>query len=270
MTRLSITSAWEETAAILKRDFGLLFLIAFGFAVLPQLALQALAPAGEPQGGVNVLLPILFAMVLLIGMVGNIAIAALAIGRESVVGNAIRLGFKRALPLFLATLLLVVGIVLLTSVISAVNGVTPENMFQQPGQPSPAAARTILILFVFIIALGTRFLLTTQVAAAETGGPVAILRRSWSLTKGHYWRLLGFFLLMMIAFLLISMAVVTVVGTLAALVAGPLHPGSLGALIVLLVAGLFNAAFVVVFLAMLSRIYVLVAGSHPPATDATP
>jgi hypothetical protein len=269
--KLSINRAWEETAALLKRDWGTLFLIAFGLSALPQIAVQALAPdpaegAAAPGAGGVMLVSLL--IVLLIGMIGNIAVAALALGREGVVGNAIRRGLARVLPLFGATILLGLVFVLVAGLAAALAGLTPETMFDGAGRPTPATAQTVLVLVVLGVALGTKFLLTTHAAAAEEGGPVAILKRSWKLTNGHYWRLLGFLLLMMLVFVLASLAVTAVLGILVTLVAGQPQPGSLGALILLFAGGLLNAAFVVVFITMLARIYAQLADA-PPSADST-
>ena len=265
--KLSINRAWEEAAGILKRDFGTLFLIAFALTALPQIALQALGPAAPPAGSGAGLILVMMVVVLLVGMIGNVAIAALALGRESVVGSALRHGLRRAPPLFAATMLLFVALLLVAGVVATLNGLTPETALDG-GKPSAAATRSVTIMLLIGVAVGTKFLLTTQVAAGESGGPIAILRRSWRLTNGIYWRLLGFFLVVVIAYLLIAFAVTAVLGIVVALVAGPPQPGSLGALIMLLVSGAFNAAFVAIFITTLSRIYVQAAG-EPSGGAAT-
>lgn len=261
--KLSINRAWEEAAVLLKRDWGTLFLIAFGLSALPQIALQALSPAPAAGAGAGGTMLVFLLVVLLIGMVGNIAIAALALGREGVVGNAIRRGVNRVLPLFLATILLGLIFVLFAGLFAALMGLTPETMFDGAGRPTAATAQVVLLLIVLAVAVGTKFLLTTHAAAAEEGGAIAILKRSWQLTRGNYWRLLGFLLLMMLAFVMASLAVTSVIGVLVSLVAGAPQPGSLGALILLFAGGLLNAAFVVVFITILARIYAQLAEGSP-------
>ena len=95
MAKLSITTAWNETAAFVKRDAGPLFLIAFGFAVLPSIILQVLLPGvmepsvqadgsiAAPQlaGGTLALLVLGGLIVLVLSLWANLTITRLALVR---------------------------------------------------------------------------------------------------------------------------------------------------------------------------------------------
>ncbi|MEO7825970.1 MAG: glycerophosphoryl diester phosphodiesterase membrane domain-containing protein [Allosphingosinicella sp.] len=262
MAKLSITTAWNEAVEILKRDFGALFTIALALMALPSVLLQALGPGrvgpGEVPGPGYWMLAI--PVVLLLSIAGSIAIASLALGRERVVGSAIAHGFRRFLPMLGAVLILLVPTIIVIVALVQMAGLQPQALLN----PTPATVGKMALVFLlfFVVALyfGTRLMLMTPVAAAETAGPVDIIRRSWALTRGHFWKLLGFVLLLAVAAIVIMIVVNIVIGLLIAAIAGLPEPGSLAALLILLLGGLVNAAFSAVFGTIVARVYVQLAG----------
>jgi Membrane domain of glycerophosphoryl diester phosphodiesterase len=260
MTKLSISRGWDETAAILKRDGGTLYLLAFGLGTFPQVLLHAMTPAQPGSGGQGTLALVLMFVFLVVGVIGSLAITALALGLERVVGRSLAHGARRVLPLLGATLILMLMLLVTAALLSALFGLTPENAFTGPNQLSPKAAGMVLVLLLAAVLIGARFILTTPAAAAEKGGPLAILRRSWTLTAGNYWRILGFLLLMVIAALVLILSVTFVTGIAFGAVAGPPAPGSPGALTQLLIVAAVNAVFVLAFNVLIARIYAQIVG----------
>lgn len=262
MAKLSITTAWNESADYLKSHFGTLFTVAVALITLPNVALKAFGPAAAapgqpPQPGLWMLL---LPLVLILGIVGSLTISTLALGRAATVGEAIGHGFRRFLPLLGASLILLLAFSIIVAALLVATGLQPGDF----AAPTPETAGRILLVMLVILALilffGVRLLPTTPVAATETAGPVAIIARSWALTRGHYWRLLGFVLLLGIAAFVLIMAATSVIGLVVAAIAGPPAPGTVTRLLMLLVAGLFNAVFAVVMTTMIARIYLQLAG----------
>jgi hypothetical protein len=261
---LSITTAWNESSDFLKRHFGALFTIALALIALPSVVAQALGPgagsgtAGQPpEPGLWMLL---VPVVLVLNLAGSLAISSLALGRKNVVGEAIAHGLRRAPALLGAILILIAAASLLLIPLTLISGVTPEML----AQPNPAkAGRYLLTMILFgaiALSFAARLLLVTPIAAAEAVGPIAIIRRSWSLTSGHFAKLLGFLGLMIILAVVVTAVVTLLFGLLAVAVAGPPEPRSIVALLLLLVGGIVNAAFVVVTTTLVARIYLQLAG----------
>ena len=262
MSKLSITAAWNETADYLKQHFGALFTLAVALITLPNVALQAFGPGAMVPGAAPApgLWLLFVPVVLVLGITGSLAISTLALGRAATIGDAIRHGFRRVLPMLGATLILVVALCILLFPLVLVTGLKPEDLIA----PTPATAGKILlamlavgVLFAF---LAVRLLLMTPVAAAEPAGPVAIIARSWALTRGHFWRLLGFFLLLAVAAMVVALVATMVIGLVVAATLGAPAPGTAGGLVMLLVGGLINAVFLVVMGTMVARIYLQLAG----------
>ena len=253
MTKLSISKAWDEARAILGRDGRLFVAVALAMIVVPgtisDLVTPA-APAGElPEPGTWM---IVAAIAIVIGMIGQLAMARLAMTPGLTVGDSIRHGAAR-LPSYIgATLLWIAPFAL------AVALLVPRLA---PAQPDPAVVLLFLAIAIAGLVIAVRFLLTLPVTSAEQAGPVEILRRSWALTRGRWWKLFGFLLIFLIAVLIVMVAVGSVIGTTVGLAFGEIEPLSIGALLVALVTKIVTALVSVVFVVMLARIYAELAAS---------
>ncbi len=254
MAKLSISKAWDETKAIIARHGGLLATVALALLVLPGIVSDLVTPEAQ-QGQFPPIGPwmIVTAVAVLIGLVGQLAIIWLAMGSGATVGEAIRHGLRRAPSYIAATLIwaLPFGLV----VYALMKQITPED-------PSPGAALGLLILLPVLIFFVVRLILSAPVAAAEEIGPIEIIKRSWRLSAGSWWRLFGFFAVFIVAALIVLAAVGIVVGIFTRLVFGQIEPMSVGALVVAIVTQLAGAALTVVFVVMLARIYVQLAGDR--------
>jgi hypothetical protein len=264
MAELSLSTAWNETASFVKREAALLFPIGFLLVALPLAILTAVTPAAPrgqmPEAGAWLgIAPLAF----ILGFIGNIAISYLALRPGTSVGEALARGARRFLPLLGATLIFILGLCAVLFVLAIVVAGFMGGV--RPGTPDPAAVAgpaallLALVLLPLILFLATRFLLVTPVAAAEEGGPIAILRRSWALTRGRFWALLGFLLLLGILVGVVSLAATAVSGSLIALLSGSLRPGSVGGILMLLVATVLNTLFSVFMTTIVARLYAQLA-----------
>jgi hypothetical protein len=264
MSSLSISRAWDETKSVIAHDGRLIAAVALALILLPQAIVGVIAPpptlsGEEPASWVS----LLNLLVALFGIAGQIAIIRLAIGPTTTVGEAISHGLRRLLPGFAALLLFVIPlVVLLVILLIAIGG--PDAMQSlingTKSAPEPRQAAAILLFVVFAILISVRFQLTIPVAAAENGGPIALLRRSWALTAGHYWRLLAVLLLVFAAAIVLLLFAQIVGGILARLIFGDVKPFTVGALIVALISAAAQTVFAATFSVLLARIYVQLSG----------
>uniref|UniRef100_UPI00286C3AF2 glycerophosphoryl diester phosphodiesterase membrane domain-containing protein n=1 Tax=Sphingomonas sp. TaxID=28214 RepID=UPI00286C3AF2 len=125
---------------------------------------------------------------------------------------------------------------------------------------SPMASVVLILLCGVALWFAVRMLMTSPVASAEAVGPVEILRRIWQLTRGHWLRLFGFFVMVLIGAVVAIAAVSAIGGILAQLVFGGVEPLTVGALLVALLIQLVSAAVSVILMVMLARIYVQLGG----------
>lgn len=253
--KASISAAWDQTKAIIARNSSHLAAVALAFLVLPSTVLGTVEPSsltgiapGDEPGSVLMLL------VLLIGLTGRMTIAQIAIARGQTVGDAVRRALRRTAAAAGAFLLFMLPVAVLMAPLLL-------QMIAKPEAPSPGASMLLLLVGALALALAARLLsMVIPAAVAEDGGPVALLRRSWTLTRGHWWRLFGLMILFFLASGIAGMAASRVLGALLAVAAGSMEALSFSALLLSAVLAIIGAIFATLFAVMLARIYVQLAG----------
>ncbi|HVM37719.1 MAG TPA: glycerophosphoryl diester phosphodiesterase membrane domain-containing protein [Sphingomicrobium sp.] len=262
MARLSISQAWVETRERIRRDGNLYLSVALALLVLPHTLAGLIAPDGRVGAGSGAGTPLLMLAVGLISLIGQIALVRLASGPSASVGEAIGHGARRLLPTLAALLmfgLLIILLVVPVIMVMIAAGAIDPNAATPSGARAGSFGLALLLLLLVAIALSVRLMLILPVASAERLGPVQILRRSWRLTAGHYGRLLGLLLLLVIAAILLVL-VAAILGGIGARMAGDMEPMSLSALIAAAFSALAQAAFTILSSVMLARVYLQLAG----------
>jgi hypothetical protein len=259
MANLSISAAWDETKAVLAREGKLLASVALALIALPALITGLVTPAAVVPADRPFWSDLLVVVASLIALAGQLALIRLALGPSIAVGSAIAHGLRRVPAYLLAGIVILV--VLIAVAIPFMLVLVAMGIPLEPDiKPTGVVAILLLIYMAIVLFAGIRMIMAGPVASAETAGPIAILKRSWALTDGHFWRLLGFIAIFFIAAMVVLLAVGAAVGVVAGLAAGPIQPMSASALVVALVQALLNAAVTTVFAVMLARLYVQSTG----------
>lgn len=262
MASLSVTEAWNETAAFVKAEARLLFPLAFMLIALPAAVTRALVPAvevGETPPSGTWLIAALVAIVL--ALIGNLAISHLALRPGTSVGEALGQAGRRGPVLAGAALLVGCGLLALGFLLSLAVSLVMMGTSAGSGQPPSSeammrAARILaLILLPVLLYVSARVMLMPAIAAAEPGGPFALLSRSWKLSAGHVMKLIGLLLILSLVAIVLQLAVQSVLGLGLMALAGPAEPGSGGALLILLVMALLNMVLGVYFATLIARLY---------------
>ncbi len=252
MAKLSLSRAWDETKAVLSRDGKLIGTLALAMLVLPGTISDLVtppAPPGElPEPGVWMIVAL---AALLIAVVGQLAIVRLATASGLTVADSIRHGAMRAPAYVGAVMIWVLPFAIALSLLA------PQIT---KAQPSMAAALAFLLLFAPGLFIFVRLCVLVAVASQEAAGPPTLLRRSWGLTRGHWWRLFAFLLMCIAAVMVLFVAVGAVVGSIVGLVFGGVEPMSLAALLMALATQLVTAIVTVGFVVMLARLYTQLTG----------
>ena len=269
MAQLSISKAWTETGAFLARESRLVLPIALLLVAIPPAAsgLFGSPPGVQPtlaQATIDLLLAI---VTVVASLIAGVAISHLALRSGASVGEALQRGSKRFLSLLGVALLITIPLLLIAFLLIAAIGPSSAVM-QQPIDPynlPPELASVLIILAIIVLAFWVKISMTTPIAAAERGGPITILRRSWRLTSGHYWKLLGTFLLLMIVASLVIMGISLGIGLIVLLVSGPPLPGGASFTIMVLIDALLQAIVATVLVVLIARIYAQLAGEDTAA-----
>lgn len=259
MAKLSIGRAWDESAKLLVSERQLLVPIALAFLFLP-VTLSALAAPSAPPKNPAEALSVVTGITLLLGLVGRLAISLLATGWHGRLVELLARAAKRLLPLVIA--LAMVLIPLATLFVFAGRLLPPPGADPASiplGQALLGLVLLIAMLVLTLLAAARLILPLVPVAAIEDGGPIALLKRSWQISRGNFWRLLALAMLIGIAAIVLLVAVQSVVGSVATLLIGKPDPWSVSRLVVALAAALVQTAVITVGSVVVARTYVQLA-----------
>ncbi|MXP24546.1 hypothetical protein GRI39_00580 [Altererythrobacter indicus] len=269
--KFDMSTAWRDAMSMLNANREVLLIVAGIFSFLPTLAASFLVPPMQatmamdnPASTEAALEQVtqmyanywwVFLLMTLIQSIGFIAILALL--RDSnrpTVSEALQIGLKGFLPYFAAYVLLCIALGLIIGIILTIVALTN------------VAALIIVATFaalIFAIYAMIKCSLTPAIVAIEkTYNPITILKRSWTVTKGNSLRIFGFFMLIGIVYLIISIIIGMVMQGLGIAIG----PNSLAMQIINgLVNGLVGAIATVVFVAILAAIHRQLAGASPDA-----
>jgi hypothetical protein len=261
--KFDMSEAWRQATAMISANREVLLVVAGLFFFLPSVAMgfaigdvQKTAFA-DPENAGQAMLAIytdwwwLFLLIMLASVIGYLALLTLLRGQQRpTVGEALKSGLA-GLPSALATYLifaLAAGFVLVA--LSVLAGVS--------GSPAIGIVAVLLWLIVMVYAMVKVSLAGPVIALDKLRNPFGVLGRSWRLTKGNSFRLFAFYLLLGIAYIVLSIVAGIIVGVLT------LAVGQSAALIVnALLTGLLSAAATTIFVAVLAAVHRQLSGGSP-------
>ncbi|HYD25374.1 MAG TPA: hypothetical protein VEB68_11305 [Croceibacterium sp.] len=267
--KFDMSAAWRDATTMISANREVLLIVAGIFFFLPSVILgfavgdlQEMMLA-DPENVQQAMLSIytewgwLFALVMVASMVGYLALLALL--RDSsrpTVGEAMKTGLVGLLPAIGTYLVLTVGLSVAVGVVlaaAAVSGV------------AALAALALLVAMAFVVYVFVKVSLSGPVIALEkVFNPFGVLARSWRLTSGNSFRLFLFYLLLIVAYVVISVVVAMVTGALV-LAIGQSAAVTVSAIL----NGLISSAATVVFVAVLAAVHRQLAGPSAEAVGAT-
>ena len=250
-SRFDSMKTWDEAVKSLLANREMLLAVLGVFSILPNFALQMLAPVPEPVSGQQAAqlldrlgvyfdanwLPLVAVIALqFFGML--VTLALLADPARPTVSEAIRKA-ARAAPTFVAALVLAFAGSFLTGLIPVILiGLTGSLSLTQVA----AVMGTVVILYMLIrfAFAGPAVLLDGQ------RNPVLALRRSFAATQGIGWQLLVFILLIFVAFRIVGWLLTAAAVLVTTLITGAAGAALVGALIACLVQAALLGCFVAV------------------------
>lgn len=250
--KLSIGQAWDETKEILRRDGSAIATIALALVVLPGAVLETVSPTPTRAAEATVWLSLAGLITALLSLVGQLAIARIAVGPSTTVGKALGHSFRRVPALFGALLLMVLPFVLVISVATLSSG----GDLTTPQQLSQGVAILLIVIFLIGIFVFLRQMFLTPLAVDSSLGSIGLLREGWGLTRGRVLKLLLLLLLLALVGLVLVAGLGGALSAVIVLALGSVTPGSISAVLVALVQGLLAAIVSALFVVVVCRLYV--------------
>ncbi|UUR09254.1 hypothetical protein [Sphingomonas glaciei] len=259
--KLSIGQAWDEAKGVFRADGKAIFAVALALTVLPGAILETISPSGLRSQEVPWWIALFGLISALLSLTSQIAISRIAIGYPATVGEVLALAFRRLPALFGALLLAILPFALMLTALGMSQGadLTPATV------PPGLAGAVSLILLVGIFVL-IRLLFLTPLAADRGGGPIALLKEAWQLSRGHFLKLLGLILIMALVAALLVWGLGSALSTVVLVALGPIAAGNVSAALVALIQQGLAAIVSVLFVVVVCRLYVQATGGGTVAS----
>jgi hypothetical protein len=267
--KFDMSAAWRDATAMIGANREVLLVVAGIFFFVPSLILafavgdmEELAMA-NPEDIQQAVLAMyadwgwLFVLVSLATMIGYLALLALLRdNNRPTVGEAIKIGLIGLLPAIGAYVVLMLGLGVVVALLAGLAGAS--------GNAAIAALAAIIIVVVVVYVMVKVSLSGPVIAIEKVYNPFRILARSWQLTKGNSFRLFLFYLLLVVAYLVISIVIGMIVAVLI-LALGE----SAGTIVNALLSGVVGAVAYTVFVAVLAAAHRQLAGPSSQAVATT-
>lgn len=236
--KFSYNAVWEDTVRTLRANSSLLIAVAGVFLFLPTVVAGYLSPPRTAETFPAMIEHLksnwlLMLTVNIIGFVGNLALLILALDiNRPTVGTAIRAALA-LLPIYF--------------LVSILSGFMIGLGF-------------LLLIIPGLYLIGRLSVTGAVLVAEERRNPFDIIKRSFEVTKGRGWAILGLILLVFLAFYVITLAITFILGSIFLLADKAAGAGGIGAFLLLILTSAVGAAFNIVLMVLVASIYRRVTG----------
>jgi hypothetical protein len=234
----SYNRVWDETVRTVRGNASLLVAVAGVFIFLPTLIAAYLAPAPQAQTMAAMgeyyrenFLTLLIAQI--VSFIGNLAVLTLVLDdRRPTVGGSITGAFGMLPAYFLVSLLS--GLMILGGL--------------------------MLLIVPGLYLVGRLSAAGPALVAERRRNPFDIISRSFAITKGNGWAVLGLIILVFVAFYILMLALTLVIGSMLLLI-DRASGASIGSFLLLILTSATTAAFNTVLMVLVASIYRNLAGA---------
>lgn len=256
--KLDLNAAWESAVKLVRKNREMILVLAGVFFFLPYVVFALFVPmdgfASAAETGESGAMMVTFNAfvadywwaVLLLSLVQTIGGTAIM----AVIGDPARPTVNDAMTRGLSLLPSQVGAQIAISVAFLIIIILAIMLGSLGGSRTLATTFAIFSLPALLY-LGARLSLSSPTIAIERRiNPIAAITGSWRLTRGNGLRLFSFYLLLLVAFLVVGQVLALVISLLTAL------PGAeLAKILDAILSGLLNATFAVIIYAVLAAVH---------------
>jgi len=265
--KFDMSEAWRDAKAMISGNREVLLIVAGMFFFLPSLLLgfalgdveQSMVRAADPE---QVVLAVyaqwwwLFLLVVATTMVGYLALLALLRDtRRPTVGEAIAIGLKGLLPM--------VGVYILMSFTLGLLFTVLLGIAMASGSSAVSWLVNVVMVAVMLYVAVRLALVPPVIAIDKVFNPIKAIKRSWRLTRGNGARLLAFFLLIGIAYMVCAI-VIGMVLSLLIVIAGE----ETGVILNAVITGLLGALVTILMVAIIASVHRQLGGSPAVAGES--
>lgn len=254
---ISMSAIWDESAALIRRESHLLVPVALATVGIGSVISGLMQPE-TPAAGLGAMGALGFVLGNILGLIGNLALMALALMPGMSVGESLRLAVVR-LPKML-------GIVALFLIVLIVTMIPIMIILKMSGAPISAnmtaeelpgvAILMALIVGAALLYISARLLTLSAVVVDRNPPAIEAIKLSFASTRGIVAKIVGVVLLFFIVTLVVSGAVASISGIVFGMIGKAVGVPLLGKGLTVLATGMVSALLSIVstvFAAMLYR-----------------
>lgn len=257
--KFDMSQAWRDTVAMIGANREVMLIVAGVFFFLPTIVAVLLIPTMQPPVGASpeetgtFLLEfysengLTFFVMGIFQAIGFLSLLSLLRDdNQPTVGDAIRSGAAALLPYIATQVLMAVALALILGVLIGLS----------TALGAVGAILMVLAVPALIYVMIKLTLVAPVIAIEKIRNPIAAMKRSWNLTKGNSIRLMGFFMLLILAFLVVMVIISLVFGLIFAL----LGTGTAFLIANGIFSGVLGAIATMFFVAVLAAVHRQLAG----------
>ena len=273
-------TVWDRATEFLGDNIGAVTPIAVAAIFLPASINDAIAPLGTANPDLQTWVGIASIILAVAAIFGQLAIMALALDAGRTASSAAGLALGKLLWAVIITVMLLAGLFLALAPIAVIAvaagldtaGFTTNDQAAisaaigaLPGSVILVILGYMLVWAVAVIWVSARLTLAYPALIGENLGLGAI-RRSWVLSKGLAWKIVGVLLLYIVVSAVAGLATKAAFGGVLGLIAGGAEPGSVASVLTSVAVGAVGTAFEVLQAAFVAKLYI---AAHHRAQEAT-
>lgn len=274
---VNMATVWDRATEFLSDNLSAIVPVALLSIFVPYSIFGNLLPLLSQSNDVGrvTLGAILVALSILVFW-GGLAITALAIDPAGGRAAATQMAAKRLIPTLAVWLCFTIGLVLLAAPIFIGMGLAGRG-FLGPlvgGRPDAAAGTAMAFAFFYGFAfalvaiwLAARFSLLNPVIVMERRG-VGLFARSFKLTRGITWKIIGVLILYGIVSQVSELATKLVFGAVFGLIAGGNEPGTVAMVLTSILVAAVSTAFAVLAAAFTAKLYLAIRDAREAIVES--
>lgn len=259
---VNMGNVWDRATEFVSDNLSAIAPIALLAIFLPATLSASIQPIAEQSATAMLVVQIAGLVLTVVMLWGQLAIIALATGAAASRAAATRLATARLPTMLGLSGLLLIGTLLLMVPIPVVLGIGGYDVdaamrgvpAELPAGASGFVAIYVLILLPLFFFLAARLALLTPIVVRERLG-IGAFRRSFALTRGITWKIVGVVLLYGIVFGVAMLAAQFVFGAILQLVAGGEGDISVATVLTAVLVSAVQTAFVVIAAAFAAKLY---------------
>ena len=272
---VSMGNVWDRTTDFLGDHLSTIVPVALLAIILPSALSTLIEPVARSGASAAVMVNLAALILGIVGIWGQLFVVALALQPGAGRSAAMRVAGARLLPLIGIIVILMLAVFALMLPVPIALIATGFDMRAAMINPQPSVSLAagwfitvyLIVLIPLMIFVTARLLLLTSVIVAERRG-IGAIRRSFALTRGMVWKIIGVTILYGIVVLVAMMAARTVFGSVLRIVLGGEGLITPATVLTAVVLAIVQAIFVVLASAFCAKLYLAVRDAREPAESA--